>query len=361
MNPQMLFDLNRIINIDIDLSSLILPISRAEIDKVIKLIPNDEAPGPYGFNGLFLKKCWPIIKESFYTLCDDFFAGNLDLESINNSFITLVPKVNNPEIVNDFRPISLLNTSIKLLTKILAERLQAIILQIIHANQYGFIKSRTIQDCLAWSFEYIHQCHQTKKEIIIFKLDFAKAFDTVEHEAIILMMQHLGFPDLWKQWIMLILCSGSSSIILNGVPGRQFKCKHGVRQGDPLSPLLFVLAVELLQYVINDSFHQGLLSLLIRQPNNDFPIIQYADDTILVMEVDVNHLIHLKEILQKFALSTGLVVNCNKSSMIPINVHPERLAVLASAFGCAIGSMPFTYLGLPMGTTKPKVEDLTHL
>ena len=124
----MLFDLNRIINIDIDLSSLILPISRAEIDKVIKLIPNDKALGPDGFNGLFLKKCWPIIKESFYTLCDDFFVGNLDLESINNSFITLVPKVNNPETVNDFRPISLLNTSIKLLTKILAERLQAIIL-----------------------------------------------------------------------------------------------------------------------------------------------------------------------------------------------------------------------------------------
>jgi len=128
MNPQMLFDLNRIINIDIDLSCLILPISRAEIDRVIKLIPNDKALGPHGFNGLFLKKCWPIIKESFYTLCDDFFAGNLDLESINNSFITLVPKVNNPETVNDFRPISILNTSIKLLTKILAERLQAIIL-----------------------------------------------------------------------------------------------------------------------------------------------------------------------------------------------------------------------------------------
>ena len=102
------------------------------------------------------------------------------------------------------------------------------------------------------------------------------------------MMQHLGFPDPWVQWILLILKLGSSSILLNGVPGKQFTCKRGVRQGDPLSPLLFVLAAELLQFVINDALHQGLLSLPIPQPNYDFPIIQYADDTILVMEADIN-------------------------------------------------------------------------
>jgi hypothetical protein len=214
--PQILFDLADLIQPAPGLEDLSIPFTKQEIDAVVQNMPLDKAPGPDGFNGQFLKSCWHIIKEDIYQLSFDFYDGNLNLESINMGHITLIPKVPSPENINEYRPITLLNCVLKLLTKLLADRLQKIVLKIIHKNQYGFLKGRSIQDCLAWAFEFLYQCEASKKEIILLKLDFAKAFDTIDHSAMLKIMKQMGFSKKWLGWINTIFSIGKSVVLLNG-------------------------------------------------------------------------------------------------------------------------------------------------
>jgi hypothetical protein len=192
--PRVSIVFDRYISVVHGLDVLADPFSVEEIEGVMSHLKVDKAPGPDGFNGLFFKHCWAIIKNDFIKLCMDFHSGMASLQNINGSFITLVPKKQSAETVNDFRPISLTNTSLKFLTKLLANRFQDHITNCIHDNQYGFIKSRTIQDCLAWTFEYIHQCQKSRKKVVIIKIDFEKAFDTIEHHAILKILERKGFP-----------------------------------------------------------------------------------------------------------------------------------------------------------------------
>jgi hypothetical protein len=125
--------------------------------------------------------------------------------------INLVPK-NSMEDVNDCRPISLTNVCLKFLTKLVANRLQDHILKCIHKNHYGFIRTRSFQDDIAWTYEYIYHCQRSKKPILIVKLDFAKSFDTIEHDAILQIFEHKGFHSTW----------------LDGISSKQFISKQSL-------------------------------------------------------------------------------------------------------------------------------------
>jgi hypothetical protein len=162
--------------------------------------------------------------------------------------------------------------------------------------------------------------------LVILKLDFEKAFDKVEHSFIMQVLEHKGFGHKWYQWIKLILNSATSAVLLNGVPGSLFHCKRGVRQGDPLSPLLFVLVADFLQTIVNKAMRDGFLTRPLPLTSLlDFPIIQYADDTLLILPADEVQLLFLKDLLIDFGNATRLRVNYDKSNLIPINISEDRL------------------------------------
>jgi hypothetical protein len=149
--------------------------------------------------------------------------------------------------------------------------------------------------------------------------------------------------------------------LLNGIPGKQFECKRGVRQGDPISPLYYLFGSDLLQSAVNDLVNQGIHHRPIGSNDMDFPIIQYADDTLLILPAQSDEILVVKETLVKFSKSTRLKINFSKSQMLPIHVDEEVLNHLADEFGCQVGTMSFTYLGLPLGTTRPTIADLSLL
>ena len=215
------FDLHSLYGQQPDVSifeNLEIPFTEEKVNAVVNELPLDKSPGPDGFNNEFFKSCWDIIKGDVLKLIVDFHAGQLSMESINTSYITLIPKSGTPLTVNDFRPISLLNCCLKLITKLLANRLQKVILKLVHINQYGFLKERAIHDYLGWAYEYLHQCHKSKEETIVLKLGFEKAFDTIEHQAMLDILKAKGLGDRWITWIRMFFSFASSAIMLNGVP-----------------------------------------------------------------------------------------------------------------------------------------------
>lgn len=144
--------------------------------------------------------------------------------------------------------------------------------------------------------------------------------------------------------------------------GNQFKCRRGVRQGDPLSPLLFVLAVDFLQTILNDAMHRQAITPPIRfQACPDFPFLQYVDDTLIILHACSIQLQHLKELMDTFSKASGLKFNYQKSNLVPINVPESETICLAQILQCQTGSFPFTYLGAPLSFTKPRMEFFLYI
>ena len=182
------------------------------------------------------------------------------LEHLNHTFIKLIPKVKNPELVSQFRPISLCNVLYKIFSKVLANILKKILPHIITEHQSAFTKDRLISDNILIAFESLHNMQNyksTKECYMAIKLDMSKAYDRVVLPFLECAMKKLGFNERWITFMMLCVSNVSYSILINGAPHGFIRPTRGIRQGDPLSPFLFLLCTEGLHGLLTQSAARG--------------------------------------------------------------------------------------------------------
>jgi hypothetical protein len=209
-----------------------------EVKEAIMDMPSDKAPGPDGFNGKFFKSCWEIIKGDVMAAMNcfsDLRARNLHW--LNTANIVLLPKKDGAEEITDFRPISLIHGFAKIVAKVLSSRLAPRMNDIISQAQSAFIKSRSIHDNFMFVRNYARWLHRRKKASLLFKLDIRKAFDHVRWDYILELLQRLGFPPRFRDWLMALFSSSSSRVLLNGIPGNPIK--HGRGYGKETHFLLY--------------------------------------------------------------------------------------------------------------------------
>ncbi|KAM0878358.1 hypothetical protein ACQ4PT_034930 [Festuca glaucescens] len=229
--------------------------------------------------------------------------------------------------------------------------------ELVGANQTAFIRNRCIQDNFLLVKESAKLLHRRKISSFLLKVDMAKAFDSLSWPFLLSVLRQRGFGPRWLKWIALILRTASTSVMVNGFAGNPFFHGRGLRQGDPISSLLFVIAMDVLSAMFRATEQAGLIANL-GDLGLRHRVSLYADDVVIFARSDGAELAAIWRILDCFGARSGLLVNYHKSSAAPIRCSPATLDAVAVDLPCPIEHLPCKYLGLPLSLGKPSKADL---
>jgi hypothetical protein len=341
----------------VDLARLETQFSDDEVWAAVRSMPANKSPGPDGFSWKFYRNCWSIVKDDMLRELRVIWIGReLGFECLNNILITLLPKKVGAVDLTDFRPISLVHSFARLLTKILARRLAPKMPELVDGSQTAFIQGRCIQDNFLLVQASVKALHANKEASLLFKVDIAMAFDSILWPFLLSILQQRGFGPRWIRWVLLLLRIAQTRVLVNSFEGDAFLHRRGLRQGDPI-PLLFVIAMDVLAAMFHSAERAGILSPF-GMAGIRHRVSLYADDIVVFAKPDHADLGAVRSILDCFGKASGLLVNFGKSAVAPIHCPETAIPSVHEALSCQVVSLPCTYLGLPLSMKKLRKADL---
>ncbi|WZZ48529.1 hypothetical protein YC2023_048636 [Brassica napus] len=289
-----------------------------KITRVMHKLNSNKAPGPDGLTSGFYKSAWSIVGAEVTGSIQHFFFSSFMPATTNSTILSLVPKHNGASLITDFRPISCLNTVYKVVSRLLR--------------------------------------NGTKR--ITLKVDIAKAFDTLSWDFLFSCLNGLQLPSEFISWLRTCICTTSFTVGYNGSVNGFFKGTRGLRQGDPLSPYLFVIALNNLSLMLNRAAQEMHFNYHHNCPNSRLTHLCFADDLLIFMDGSLESVQAVLQVLREFESRSGLSVSVHKTSFFASGLSAAETDLIQFSTGMAMGSLPVRYLGVPLCTKKTVIVKL---
>ncbi|KAK9287687.1 hypothetical protein L1049_016125 [Liquidambar formosana] len=324
----------------------------SKIREVLFRMGSLKAPGPDGMSVLFYKHYWSIIKYDIVASIRSFFLGGYMLKQINHTHVVLIPKSASASTVKNFRPISLCNVLYKIIAKILANRLQPLLHKLISPMQAAFVPGRLIADNSVIMHEIFHSMKKKmgKGGLMAIKIDMEQAYDKIEWPFLLEVLRCYGFDATWINWIHQCVSTTSFYTLINGGPFGFLKPSRGLRQGDPLSPFLFILCSDVLSRLLNRAEEQGSMhGIKVSRSCPAITHLLFADDLFIFSRASGSEATAILNCLQTYGQWSGQSINQTKSTIhFSRNFSGQPAAAIRAILGLSKTLTTAKCLGLPL-------------
>ena len=341
---------------------LINPFTAVDVLATFKAMAKGKSPGPDGYSPEFFVKAWKIVGHDTTAAILHFFETGQLPRMINSSAISLIPKQSNASHLSHYRPISCCTAIYKCIGKLIAHRMSKVMCSLVSLNQCAFVPTRSLGDNVFLAQALCRNYHLNYgSPRFACKLDIRKAFDTLNWAFILQLLATMNFPEKFIKWIKVCITSCMYSIKVNAALEGYFAAAAGIRQGDPISPYLFVLAMEALNVCFTKVIVGSKFSYHWRCGDLKLTHLVFADDLLLFCKGNQPSIALLLEAINLFSSISGLKLNTAKCVCFFGNVSTEVKNYALNQSGFTEGNLPITYLGLPLTSRNLNARDCMPL